>query len=1111
MAEGDHLPPASLHVMANSRAEIFVEWTREAGPAMMAGWHLERQNPNGSVVRVSERMVEPGLFDEPASLYRARDFSATAMPGTFLSYRLVVVDAELHERPSAFAAYEVAAEAAEVLAPSGGRALKESALPELPAPAAAGPGSRVRIVVTNDGLYRLTAAQIAGALAGYDTNQAAAAIAQTNFSLTCGGESVAWLAETNGTALLFFGQAYRDVYADRNVYFLAPGPGVAMGFTNRATAAVAADPWFWETVRVEKNVYFLYYVAGGTEDDYFIWDGKMLTSTNVAWQWTTNVALVDAHPAVKEGAVTAYLVSGYDGMPDLDNHTRLSAAGQLLDDRQWPGHWRLAQSGVATNLGGSSVAVTVGFQRETSVVTTTVLIDALEVRYARRLRAQNNQLKFAAEAGTNVLTVRGFSNAAIRALDVGDPLRPVEIAATVAAESATVWRASWAVDPAAGGRYLAVARTSSPVLVEGVADTAWNEARTGAPHLVIAPRALTNAAAALVAYRQQQGLDSLLVPVEELYDAFAFGRPDPRAIPRFLAHALAQWTIPPQYVCLAGDGHQDYHDYYGQSGTRPNHIPPIQDRIPVNAVGTTNTLGLDIPLGDVDGDGMPDMAIGRLPAQTSAALTRMINRIVAHEASDAWKTNVFMVADKDDNDVFGQACARLTSHVPPGMPIQQLTHTSNMTAAVMSNLFVRGFNSGIPLLVYLGHANNVGMGSPYFFEHSSARSYMPALTNYARTPLLLAGTCMLNDYAAPYATSRCLGKGFLDTATGGAVAVWASASESTLYDSERTSAAILDVLFASNDVRLGDLVAAALDVETQYSFPWLVRASVLMGDPGTRIRTHLALDHVPPAIQIRSPASGPTCAVTSNLVDLAGTAADFNGVWRVVARNARNGSEFLAAGTTNWSLVGLPLLEGANPIAVIAYDSAGNAATAVLEVVWGMVPPLVQITAPTAESVFATTTNALNLAGTASDYSGIVRVAVANSRISGEHAAAGTTHWTLQGLPLAPGTNWITAVAFDGVGNSATAGLQVVRTVIHAPPEGQITSMSKVAGGLELTWHSLAYCWYRVAWANTVFGPFQPLGASVLATNGFGRATLPLDLPGAQLYFKVLWSEDNDG
>ena len=828
---------AALRAVASAEGGVVVEWERAPGSVPVLGWHVERAMPGGEALRLTEVRVAAGLFDAPATVYRFRDSASPAQAGDVATYRLVAVDPELREWPADFFSVEVESARPGPPAKEGRKSAAFAKQDVGPATV----GSRVRIAVTNDGLFWLSAAQIAGVLAGYSEAQVAQAIVQKQFALSCGGEPVAWRAQVDGAGLLFYGQAVRDAYDRRGFYWLDPGPGLEMARTDRRTDQAANSPWFWETVRAETDQHFVPYLPGGLADDYWIWTGSQVTAPTTAWSWSNTVALVDAHPGVKTGLVTAYLSSAYDGNPARDNRTRLFAGTQLVDDRQWPGDERLVQTGTATNLGGASVAVGVEMRREADVTTTTVMIDAIEVRYGRHLRARNNQLLFRPEAGTNLLTVRGFASAAIRAFDVTDPLRPEELLATVAQEGAADWRASWSVAAGESRRFLAVAGAWSPARIDGVVDGGWRQARAGAPHVVIAPRALTNAAAVLVQHRKQRDLDSLLVPLEELFDTFAFGRRDPRAIRLFLAHARANWTAPPAYVCLAGDGHLDYLDVFGQAATRPNHVPPLLDRVPYDSSpsGTLTTFGLDNPLADLDGDEVPDVAIGRLPAQTPAALAAMISRIATYEATDAWKNQVLLVSDKDADNVFAAARERLAARVPAELTIHREGYETTLPVATMRTNFIRAMNAGPALAAFYGHANNVGISTPYFFEHSFIRSYMSSLTNQVRPPLLLAGTCMLNDFAQPHPNSRCLGKGFLDAAPGGAVAVWASASESTLGMSEATVQLICDGLFASRGNRLGDLIQPALAMQAGSASPWTVRSSVLLGDPGSQIRTHL--------------------------------------------------------------------------------------------------------------------------------------------------------------------------------------------------------------------------------------------------------------------------------
>jgi hypothetical protein len=330
---GSWVRPVDLRVLEDPAGGVQVEWTRAQGPPQLAGWHLERREPDGAVVRVTAERVEPGLFDSEATRYRVHDTGTKAQAGDGLTYRLVVVDPELHEWPTAFVAFQVAAQERPPAEPAATPARILTAPKAAAAKSTA--GNRIRIVVTNDGLYRLTSAQIAASLQGYDAARVEQAITRTNLALTCGGQPVAWRAAGGGTSLLFFGQAYRDVYTDRNVYWLQIGRGQAMPASNRTTSTVASEGWFWDTARVEQDTVFGSYLPGGVDDDYFVWTAGSLTAPAATWQWTTAVPLTDAHPAVSAGTVTAHLVSIYDGPPELDNRTRIAANGEWIGDQRW--------------------------------------------------------------------------------------------------------------------------------------------------------------------------------------------------------------------------------------------------------------------------------------------------------------------------------------------------------------------------------------------------------------------------------------------------------------------------------------------------------------------------------------------------------------------------------------------------------------------------------------------------------------------------------------------------------------------------------------------------------------------------------------------------------
>ncbi len=814
---------------------VQVWWNREAGPPWMVGWYVERITADGMPVRIPGAFIRPDLFDAPSSNYRMTDLTVKAVPGDQITYRLIIVDAELREIAGVPVKVMVTPDDREKDA-SGSTLIKAQSF--FPASEASPGGNRIRMDIMNDGLYRIDSSAIASLLDGFSQLEIESAIVSGALALSCNGNPVAWAAGAGGCSILFFGQTYRDNYSDRNVYWIDPFPGIRLVADDRSTTDRDMEGWYWRTKRIEQNLHFMPYIPGDVDDDFWVWTGKQLTTPESSWAWTIDVSLENLHPTVSTGIVAVGLIGAYDGPADLDNHTLVRANGVLIDSRKWPGNSRLMQTAAVSGLAGEGLSVAVEVRRETGVSTTMVLIDAIEVTYASRLRATDDCLIFTAPSGLSVISVDGFSSPDIFVFDVSDPLLPVWIHGSVDYDGNS-WRVSWLADPDEPAQYMATARILAPARIESVADSGWGAAQEGATHVVIAPRVMLQEAAVLVSHRSAQGLPSVLVPVEDLFDEFAFGQRHPIAIRRFLSQAVVNWALPPFYVCLAGDGHLDFHDIYQQAETRPNHITPFIDRIPyaTPSGGTLVTLGVDQPMVDLDEDGVPLLRIGRLPAQTPSALAGMINRIIIHESVDDWKDRVLLIGDKDANHVFNEALDRLQNRIPSDMTVSRERHTLSTPADAMRQRVINAINAGPLVAVYYGHANNVGISSPYFFEHSYVRSYMPEIVNGVQTTLFLAGTCMLNNFSQPHPNNRCLGKGFLDAASGGPVAVWASAAEATLAMAEATTGAIVDQLFRRHGERLGDLIWPALSIQAASASPWTVRASVLLGDPGTRIRT----------------------------------------------------------------------------------------------------------------------------------------------------------------------------------------------------------------------------------------------------------------------------------
>jgi hypothetical protein len=182
-------------------------------------------------------------------------------------------------------------------------------------------------------------------------------------------------------------------------------------------------------------------------------------------------------------------------------------------------------------------------------------------------------------------------------------------------------------------------------------------------------------------------------------------------------------------------------------------------------------------------------------------------------------------------------------------------------------------------------------------------------------------------------------------------------------------------------------------------------------------------------LTITTPSGGST--TTNSTVGVAGTSANASGAERVTWQTD-HGFSGVAAGTTQWSIAAVPLMEGANTITVTAADSAHQSAQAVMVMRPATssssntdhTPPGLTIVSPPASTI-NTTGGTIALTGTASDNVAVAKVTWQNAQSAG--TAIGTNNWATGPIPLLVGSNIITIRAYDAGGNHADRSILVIR------------------------------------------------------------------------------------
>jgi parallel beta-helix repeat protein len=187
------------------------------------------------------------------------------------------------------------------------------------------------------------------------------------------------------------------------------------------------------------------------------------------------------------------------------------------------------------------------------------------------------------------------------------------------------------------------------------------------------------------------------------------------------------------------------------------------------------------------------------------------------------------------------------------------------------------------------------------------------------------------------------------------------------------------------------------------------------------------LDTASPLVSIALPASDPFYT-QSNSVDLSGDSRENVGITSFTWSNAATGGSGMVSGTTSWSVNGIALNPGSNLIVVNASDSAGNHGSETITVVSDQNAPICTITSP-ADDPYYTTAGTIDLAGIASDDMGVTAVTWYDSRTGGSGTATGTTSWSISGIVLGAGMNFIQVDAADAAGNVGSDWITVMYTL----------------------------------------------------------------------------------
>ncbi len=229
-------------------------------------------------------------------------------------------------------------------------------------------------------------------------------------------------------------------------------------------------------------------------------------------------------------------------------------------------------------------------------------------------------------------------------------------------------------------------------------------------------------------------------------------------------------------------------------------------------------------LGDLVGDdGVPEIAIGRLPVTTGEELRRIVGRIASFESNHESKDALF-TADQSTRDEFAAASRALGQWVK-AEPKHEIDLNAESLEEARNRLFSIWEN--VDWMSYVGHGGIDRIAN----EGLLTSEDVPTLAAMQSSPVVLAWSCNLQRFDIPGTLS--LGEQLL--IDGASPGVFSATGWSNHVETDALRTAFTEAALASDAETIGDAMIRAHEAARGAPVS-MHRVYMLLGDPALRLR-----------------------------------------------------------------------------------------------------------------------------------------------------------------------------------------------------------------------------------------------------------------------------------
>ncbi|MBU1880416.1 T9SS type A sorting domain-containing protein, partial [bacterium] len=364
--------------------------------------------------------------------------------------------------------------------------------------------------------------------------------------------------------------------------------------------------------------------------------------------------------------------------------------------------------------------------------------------------------------------------------------------------------------------------------------TYWHTPNHSVDYLIITHEDFYDAVAELENLYEDRGMTVERVKVSDLYDEFSYGLKTPQAIFDFLQYAYYSYgPLIPGYILLVGDASWDY---------KSLDPLPFEDFVPTHSFmserwGETSSDNWFAAV-SANPYHLPDMYIGRLPANSEEEIDLMIDKIVDYSEPPPgyWQTQVILSngADAADDDaVFMDSLVQnfVDNYFPDWYDpprVYKVPSAGNEQFQGGNAEMLQYINEGAAMVNYIGHAGN------QMWETLNLDT-LQMIQNGTKTPFVAAFSC----FTGIFSNTEGFGETFLKIPDGGAIGYWSNSSLGYQNNNGLINEHLMAMLFDDDTLAIQSLGALTTGAKWRYALGGagnlgdVIEIFNLLGDPAT--------------------------------------------------------------------------------------------------------------------------------------------------------------------------------------------------------------------------------------------------------------------------------------